>query len=98
MSSRPSGKRPREDSHISEPPDLDDGEDFIDAPAYEMEKDMPYEDQLKFSGLFGTDKAAPPPPLGHYRLLGKSGLRVSPRLYFIISFSHYLFKVTSLFV
>jgi len=43
-----------------------------------MEKDMPYEDQLKFSGLFGSDKAVTPPPLGHYRLLGKSGLRVSP--------------------
>lgn len=39
---------------------------------------IPVEDQIKFSGLLCSQKQTPPTPLSKYRLLGNSGLRVSP--------------------
>lgn len=42
---------------------------------------IPVEDQIKFSGLLCSQKQTPPTPLSKYRLLGNSGLRVSPRKY-----------------
>jgi len=61
--------------------DADDGfsedDDGIDAPIYQgVLEGIPVEDQIKFSGLTGKRPRAT--PLSHYRLLGKSGLRVSP--------------------
>ena len=43
--------------------------------------DIPVEDQVKFSGLLCSDKLPRPTPLSCYRLLGRSGLRVSPCLF-----------------
>lgn len=39
---------------------------------------IPVEDQIKFSGLLCSQKQVAPAPLAKYRLLGNSGLRVSP--------------------
>jgi len=56
---------------------LEEDDDGIYAPIYQgVLENLPVEDQIKFSGLMGKRPRAT--PLSRYRLLGKSGLRVSP--------------------
>lgn len=57
------------------PPQVDGQQPFDEA----VLQHMPIEDQIKFSGLLGTRTPPPSTGLARYRLLGNSGLRVSPR-------------------
>lgn len=87
----PCEKRPREALDDRGDACVDDGDDSLledDAgaslgvsPRSGVIMDIPVEDQVKFSGLLGADKRPRPTPLSRYRLLGRSGLRVSPRLF-----------------
>jgi len=54
-----------------------ESEDENEECTYDLGQEMPYEDQAKFSGLF-AEKTGPGSNLCNYRVLGRSGLRVSP--------------------
>ena len=96
MSCRRPEKRSRQEEDVEADGDGDDfsieDDDGIDAPIYQgVLTDIPVEDQIKFSGLMG--KRPPVTPLSRYRLLGKSGLRVSPCLFSSPASHLYLFSL-----